>query len=95
MPKKTKSITDLFYKIMIILILLAGISYIIVSRFIYIEDFAPLSHTYSENKALSRTRLQFLINRFESHKRCNDGYIQPSNPCTHSYNTNFYPHYYR
>ena len=89
MQKKT---SKLFYIIIIILILLSGITYIILSR--YYEDFSPLSNEYNEKKALSRTRLQFLINKSESLKGCNTGYIQPSNPCTQSFNTNFYPQYY-
>ena len=94
MRKKTTTFFDLFYKIMTILIILAGITYIIINL-VYTEGFSSLSHSYSENKALSRTNLQFLLNRFESQKRCGSGYIQPSNPCNHSYNTNFYTSYYK
>ena len=59
MRKKTTTFFDLFYKIMTILIILAGITYIIINL-VYTEGFSSLSHSYSENKG---EKLAFCLNK--------------------------------
>lgn len=57
------------------------------------EHFMSISETYNKRKTLDRIKLQYLVNKYENCNRCDLGYIQPSNPCTYSLNTNFYPLY--
>jgi len=75
----------------ITLIIASCILFILLNKYTGMEEFSPLSIEYSEKKALSRTKLQCLINEYESTDNCKQGYIQPSNSCTYSFNTNFYP----
>ena len=92
---KNKSILNnsIFNKFIILLLICICITFILLNKFTSMEDFTPLSIEYNEQKALSRTKLQFLLNEYESTDKCKHGYIQPSNSCMYSHNTNFYPTY--
>jgi hypothetical protein len=48
-----------------------------------------------DKKMIDRLKLQTLINKYESNYKCCNGYHQPSNSCSFSFNTNFYPGSYR
>ena len=77
------------YYIIIALIILGSITFIIINKHTYTEEFSPLSMEYNQKKTASRTKLQYLINKFEAPNNCGTGYIQPSNVCNYSLNTNF------
>jgi hypothetical protein len=87
--KKTKYILSIFT----ILFLIVGCVIIIYFNKQYYEPFMSISETYNKKKTLDRIKLQYLVNKYENCNRCDLGYIQPSNPCTHSFNTNFNPLY--
>ena len=59
-------------------IIVAGIIFIILNKYTNIEEFSPLSFEYNEKKTISRNKLQFLINDYESTDNCKQGYIQPT-----------------
>jgi len=85
--------TSTFNISVIVFLILMCITFILLDKYTSIEEFTPLSIEYSEGKALSRTKLQFLLNDYETTDTCRRGYTQPSNPCSYSYNTNFYPYH--
>ena len=87
--KKTKYILSVF----LILVIITGCIVVIYLNKQYNEHFMSISETYNKKKTLDRIKLQYLVNKYEDCNRCDLGYIQPSNPCTHSFNTNFNPLY--
>lgn len=73
---KIKSICNIC---IISFIIVCCVTYIILNKYTNMEEFSPLSIEYNDNKAFSRSKLQFLINEYESTDNCKQGYIQPSN----------------
>ena len=70
------------------------ILYFILSHIIKVkkESFSSIYKFEKDNNTINRLDLQYAINAHEQGTICGTSYIQPSNACSFSYNTNFYPH---
>jgi hypothetical protein len=55
------------------------------------EHFSQISTTDIQQRNTDRTKLQILINKYESKSKCCEGYHQPINTCKFSFNTSEAP----
>ena len=76
--------------VIVIILLVIIIIFIFLLNIQKSENFSLLSDSYAEKKNLDRINLQKLINKSETSSCGCLNYYQPSNPCSLSYNTNFY-----